>query len=330
VRRREFILLPGMLTACPCIARAQQPDRTKRLGVLMGYRESDREAQARLAAFFQVLEASGWKHRHNLDLAFRWAAGSPEQITSSASDLVRWNPDVVLAATTPVVRALLHTTRTIPIVFLSVSDPIGDGFVRSLSRPESNATGFTNLERSLSGKWLELVKELAPAVTRVAALFNPATAAGRGSYYWPPFEAAGSWSSVEPLQAPVESEADIEKQLVSLAATPRSGLAVMPDVFTVVNRARIISLAAVHRLPAVYPYRYFAEDGGVMSYGIDLADQYRRAARYVDRIFRGEKADELPVQGPAKFELVINQATAKALGLGVPPTLLARADEVIE
>ena len=227
-------------------------------------------------------------------------------------------PRSILAATTPVVRELLAVTRSIAIVFLSVSDPVGDGFVKSLSRPNGNATGFTNLERSLAGKRLELVKELAPSISRVAALYNPATAAGKGAYYWAPFEAAASWSSVEPVQAPVHDESEIEPLLTKLAAIGNTGLAVMPDVFTVVNRARITSSATMHRLPTVYPYRYFAEDGGLMSYGIDLVDQYRRAARYVHRIFHGEKPDELPVQAPAKFELVINHATAKAIGLSVP------------
>ena len=328
MRRREFIACASVLAAYPHIVAAQ--DGTKKLGVLMGYRENDREARMRLTAFFQAFEELGWKESRNLRLEYQWAAGNPDQIRKAASALVRWNPDCILSATTPVLRALLQESRSIPIVFLSVSDPVGDGFVRSLSHPESNATGFTNLERSLSGKWLELVKELAPSITRVAALFNPATAAGGGSYYWAPFEAAASWSGVEPVKTPVNSEAELEPQVAQLASMQHCGLAVMPDVFTVVNRRRIITLAALHQLPAVYPYRYFAEDGGLMAYGIDLSDQYRRAARYVHRIFRGEKPGEMPVQGPAKFELVINQAAAQAMKLTVPPTLLARADEVIE
>lgn len=331
MKRRDFFLGAGAAAiGLPRSVAGQHGLR--RLGVLMGYRESDKEAQARLAAFFQVFEELGWKDGRNLRVEYRWAAGSADQIRSSASELIAGNPDVILAATTPVVRALLQETRTVPVVFISVSDPVGDGFVNSLSRPSGNATGFTNLERSLSGKWLELVKELAPSVTHVAALFNPATSAGRGAYYWPPFEAAASWSSVQALQAPVQNENDIERHITELASKPNSGggLAVMPDVFTVVNRARIIALAASKRLPAVYPYRYFAQEGGLMAYGIDLSDQYRRAARYVHRIFRGEPAGELPVQAPAKFELVINQLTAGTVGIKVPPTLLARADDVIE
>ena len=264
MKRRDFFV--GIGAAALGLARpvaAQQPGALRRLGVFMGYRESDKEAQARLTAFFQVFEELGWRDGRNLRVEYRWAAGSADQIRSSASELIAGNPDVILAATTPVVRALLQETRTVPVVFISVSDPVGDGFVNSLSRPSGNATGFTNLERSLSGKWLELVKELAPSVTHVAALFNPATSAGRGAYYWPPFEAAASWSSVQALQAPVQNENDIERHITELASKPNSGggLAVMPDVFTVVNRARIHSARRIETASRCVPIPVFRPGG---------------------------------------------------------------------
>jgi putative ABC transport system substrate-binding protein len=329
IGRRELIaLLAGSLVDWPGRAAAQPGQRTRRLGVLMGYTADDREANVRLDAFKQALAQLGWAAGRNLQIEHRWAAGNTEQTRAYAAELVALAPDAILAATTVVVRALLRETRTIPIVFLSVSDPAGDGFVQSLSRPAGNATGFTNLERSLSGKWLELVKELAPTVTHVAALYNPAVAAGGGAYYWVPFEAAATSSRVEPVRAPVQHVDEMEAHVSKLSQN--GGLVVMPDGFTVVHRARIISLAARYRVPTVYPYRYYADEGALMSYGIDLVDQYRRAARYVERVLQGERAGDLPVQAPVKFELAINLKTAKALGIEVPPTLLARADEVIE
>jgi putative ABC transport system substrate-binding protein len=296
----------------------------------MGYDESDQEAQARVAAFKQQLQALGWRDGDNLRIEGRWVAANAEQMDAASAELARWQPDVVLSATTGVLRALLRQTRTIPIVFLSVSDPVGDRFVASLAKPGGNATGFTNLERSLGGKWVEILKEIAPSLKRVGSLFNPSTSADRGEYYGRPFEAAARSLGIEPVAGPAQKAEDVDECVAKLAGHPPGGLIVMPDVFTVVNRERIIAAAARHRVPAIYPYRYFVADGGLVAYGIDLFDQYRRAAVYVDRIFRGELPGELPVQGPAKFDLAINVKSAQALGLNVLPTLLARADEVFE
>jgi putative ABC transport system substrate-binding protein len=327
MKRREFIAL---MTAAPFPVAAQQPRRDRRVGVLMGYDESDAEAQARVAAFKQQLGELGWREGANLKVEARWIAGSTERMDAAAAELARWNPDLILSATTGVLRALLRHTRTIPIVFLSVSDPVGSGFVASLASPGGNATGFTNLERSLGGKWVEILKEIVPSLKRAAALYNPPTSADRGGYYGLPFEAAATSLGIEPVARPAHDTAEIDRIVASLAGEPPSGLVVMPDVFTVVNRERIIVAAVTHRVPAIYPYKYFVADGGLAAYGIDLFDQYRRAAIYADRIFRGEAPAALPVQGPAKFDLAINLKTAKGLGLTIPPTFLARADEVIE
>jgi putative ABC transport system substrate-binding protein len=296
----------------------------------MGYDENDREAQARMAAFTHQLATLGWRAQDNLTIESRWVAGSTERMEATAAELARWRPDAILSATTGVVRALLRHTRTIPVVFVSVSDPVGDGFVAGLANPGGNATGFTNLERSLGGKWVEILKEIAPSLERVASLFNPPTSADRGAYYGRPFEAAATSLAMKPVMGPVAEVADIDRIASGMAANPPGGLIVMPDVFTVVNREHIIAASARYRVPAIYPYRYFVADGGLVAYGIDLFDQYRRAAIYIDRIFRGQLPAALPVQGPAKFDLAINLKTAKALGLTIQPTLLARADEVIE
>jgi putative ABC transport system substrate-binding protein len=330
MRRREFLTLLGGAAALPSPAATQQARRTRRIAVLMGYNEKDQEAQARITAFKQQLRELGWSEGESYRIDDRWVSGSTERMDAAAAELVRLQPDVIVSATTGVLRALLRHTRTIPIVFLSVSDPVGDGFVASLASPGGNATGFTNLERSLGGKWLEILLEIAPGLKRVASLFNPPTSADRGAYYGRAFEAAAASLHVEPLAGPALEAADIDRLVASLAGDPAGGLIVMPDVFTVVNRQRIVAATAKHRVPTIYPYRYFVADGGLVSYGIDLFDQYRRAAVYVDRIFRGDAPAALPVQGPARFDLAINLKTAKALGLTVPPTLLARADEVIE
>ena len=320
----------GLAASWPLVTRAQQSTRVRRIGILMGYNENDQEAQGRVAAFKQQLQELGWAEGRAVRIEARWVAGSTERMQAAAAELVGLQSDVIVSATTAVLRALLRQTRAIPIVFLSVSDPVGDGFVASLAKPGGNATGFTNLEQSLGGKWLEILKEIAPKAGRVASLFNPATSADRGAYYGRPFEAAAVTLGVEAIAGPAQEVGDIEGIVAALATEPRGGLVVMPDVFTVVNRARIVALAEQYRIPAIYPYRYFVADGGLVSYGIDLFDQYRRAAAYVDRIFRGEQPGALPVQGPAKFDLAINLKAAKTLGLTVPPTLLSRADEVIE
>lgn len=331
MKRRNFIALAGAAAlAMPSPVRAQQPRRERRVGILMGYSENDQEAQARVAALRQQLNDLGWREGSNLTTEHRWISGSTERMDTAAAELARWNPDAIVGATTGVLRALLRHTRTIPIVFLSVSDPVGDGFVASLASPGGNATGFTNLERSLGGKWVEILKEITPSLSRAAALFNPPTSADRGGYYGRPFEAAAASLGIDAVARPAHDKADIDGIVASLVGDPPAGLIVMPDVFTVVNRERIIAATRAHRIPAIYPYKYFVADGGLAAYGIDLFDQYRRAALYIDRIFRGESPAALPVQGPAKFDLAINLKTAKSLGLTIPPTFLARADEVIE
>jgi len=330
MRRREFVTSFGALAAAWPLRAAAQQSPVRRIGILMGYNGTDQEAQARVTAFSERLRELGWVEGSNLRIEDRWVAGSTEGMEAAAVELVALKPDVIVSATTGVLRALLRQTRTIPIVFLSVSDPVGDGFVGSLAKPGGNATGFTNLEQSLGGKWLELLKEVAPSLRRAGSLFNPPTSADRGGYYGRPFEAAAKSFNIEPVAGPAHNPAEIETVVAGLAGDPPGGLIVMPDVFTVVTRARIVALAAQYRVPAIYPYRYFVADGGLLSYGIDLFDQYRRAALYVHRIFQGEQPAALPVQGPAKFDLAINVKTAKSLGLSVPPTLLARADEVIE
>jgi len=331
IGRREFVItLGGAVVALPFAAHAQQADRMWRIGVLMGYAESDPEAQTNVAAFREGLQKLGWTEGHKIRIDTRWAppenAGPREQF---AKELVALQPDVILSHTTPTTAALLRETRTIPIIFANVSDPIGSGFVATLSRPGGNVTGFTTIEASLGGKWLELLKEIAPHVNRVAFLFNPETAT-YAEYYLNLFKAAGATFAVKATTAPVRDKSEVESAIATLAGEPNGGLIVMPDSFPIAHRVEITSLAARYRLPAVYPFRFFADIGGLLAYGVDLSDNFRRAASYADRILKGEKPGELPVQGPAKFEFVINLKTAKALGLTVPDNLLARADEVIE
>jgi ABC-type uncharacterized transport system substrate-binding protein len=328
--RREFITLLGGATVWPLAARAQQLER-RRLGVLTTFSNSDALAEGWLAAFRKGLDEAGWRDGRNVQIDYRWAAGDASRLQAFAKELVAPQPDVIFAVTTPAVAALLRETRTLPIVFAQVSDPVGSGFVASLARPGGNVTGFTNIniESSIGGKWLELVKQVAPAVRRVAIIYNPATSPF-ANYYLRPFEAAGPAYGVQASAAAVDSDVDIENALAALAREPGGGFAVLPDTFTGIHREQIVSLAARYRLPAVYPFRWFAEIGGLLSYGIDSDDMFRRAGSYVDRVLKGAKPADLPVQAPVKYELVINLKTAKALGLEIPPTLLARADEVIE
>ena len=331
MRRREFItLLGGAAAAWPLAARAQQPERMRRIGVLMAYAESDREGQACVAAFREGLQKLGWAEGRNIRIDTRWATpGDAEAMQRFAKELVALQPDLILSQSTPTTAALLQQTRTIPIVFANVSDPVGSGFVASFPRPGGNVTGFTNIEPTMAGKWLELLKEIAPRVDRVAFLFNPATAP-YAEYYLNPFKAAAASFAVEAIAAPVRDTSELESVVAAQAREPNGGLIVMPDTFTSAHRVEITSLAARYRLPAVYPFRFFTELGGLLSYGNDLPDNFRRAATYVDRILKGAKPSELPVQAPVKFELVINLKTAKALGLDVPLQLQQRADEVIE
>jgi putative ABC transport system substrate-binding protein len=331
VKRRAFItLLGGAAAAWPLAVRAQQGERVRRVGVLMGYPEDDLEGPAFFAAFREALQKLGWAEDHNIRFDTRWA--TPEDAEARqrfAKELVALQPDLILSSVTPTTAALLQQTRTIPIVFATVSDPVGSGFVASLARPGGNVTGFQAMVGSLAGKWLELLKEIAPRVARVAILFNPAVAPYAESFL-NPFKTAGSSFAVEAIAAPVRDVSELESVVAAQARAPNGGLIVMPDTFTDVHRAEITLLAARFGLPAVYPRRTFTELGGLLSYGIDQLDSYRRAATYVDRILKGEKPSELPVQAPVKFELVINLKTAKALGLDVPWILQQRADEVIE
>jgi putative ABC transport system substrate-binding protein len=330
MKRREFILaLGGTAATWPLAARAQQADRVRRIGALMSYAESDPEAQARLAAFRESLRSLGWIEGRNINVETRWATASAELIQRFAKELVALQPDVILSATTPTTASLRQQTLIIPVVFANVSDPVGSGFVASLSQPGGNTTGFINLEASMAGKWLGLLKEIAPQASKVAFVFNPTTAP-YAEYYLNPFKAAARSLGVEAIATPVSDSSGLESAIAVQARDLKGGMIIMPDSFTTARGSEIISLADRYRVPAIYPYRFFAELGGLVSYGNDQLDNFRRAATYVDRILKGAKPSELPVQVPVKFELVINLKTAKALGLDVPPALLARADEVIE
>jgi putative ABC transport system substrate-binding protein len=330
IGRRELItLLGGAAAAWPTAARAQ-PERMRRIGVLMGYPENDLEGTAFFAAFRDGLEKLGWVEDRNTRFDARWAtADDAEARQRFAKELVALQPDLILSNNTPTTAALLQQTRAIPIIFATVSDPVDSGFVASLARPGGNVTGFQTAVGSLAGKWLELLKEIAPSVNWVALLFNPATAPYAEAYLIP-FKATAASLGMAAIAAPVRDMSELESVVAAQARAPSGGLIVMPDSFTDVHRAEVTALAARHRLPAVYPRRNFAELGGLLSYGIDQFDNYRRAATYADRILKGAKPSELPVQAPAKFELVINLKTAKALGLDVPLFLQQRADEVIE
>src|SRR6516165_2724896 len=332
LKRREFIAgLGASAAAWPrgAWAQAQQRERMRRIGVLMPFPTDEAEALARVTAFTQALTQLGWTVGQNVRIDYRWGPGNAETMREHAAELVALAPDVVLASGSAAVAPLLEASRAVPIVFASVAGPVAAGYVESLERPGGNATGFTVFEYSISGKWLELLKEVAPRVTRVAMLFNPAVAPYAESFL-NPFKAAASSFAVKAIAAPVRDLSELESVVAAQAREPNGGLIVMPDTFTDIHRAEITSLAARSGLPAVYPRRIFTEVGGLLSYGIDQLDSYRRAAIYVDRILKGEKPSELPVQAPVKFELVINLKTAKALGLEVPWFLRQRADEVIE
>jgi putative ABC transport system substrate-binding protein len=329
MRRREFItLLGGAAAVWPLAVRAQP---ARRIGVLMAYAEGDQQGLAFLAAFRKELERLGWAEGRNIEIDIRWAtAGDVESRLRFAKELVALQPDLILSHGTPSTATILEQTRILPIIFINSSDPIGSGFVKSFNKPGGNVTGFIDLEPTMAQKWLELLKEIAPGVTRCALLWNPETAPYVSKYFLDPFKAAASSLAVEPIIPSVHDAAELEAAIAAQAREPNGALIVMPDTFTTVHRAKITALAAQYRLPAVYPFRFFAADGGLLSYGGDTADSYRRAAGYADRILRGEKPSELPVQAPAKFQLVINLKTAKALGFTVPDKLLTLADEAIE
>ncbi len=332
MRRREFLALLGgiAIAARPGMGRAQHPGRTRRIAILLGVAESDPEAQSRVGALRQELERLGWVDGRNIRIEQRWTGGDAERLRAYTAELVASAPDVIVANPTPSVAALKQATRTIPIVFALVSDPISSGLVESWAQPGGNITGFTNFESSMAGKWLEALKQMAPRVRQIALVFNPETAAGGGTIFLHPTQEAAAPLGLTVKPAPVRSAAEIAELADPSASGGTTGLLVVPDIFTTNHRDEIIALAARQRLPALYPFRFFAASGGLMSYGIDTLDVFRRAASYVDRILKGAKVGELPVQGPAKFELAINMKTANSLGLTVPPSLLALADEVIE
>jgi putative tryptophan/tyrosine transport system substrate-binding protein len=327
IRRREFMILLGAAAAAwPLAAGAQQPDRVRRVGVLMGIAD-DFEGQARIAVFRQALQALGWSEGRNIQFIYRWSGGDVAHARKFAKELLDLRSDVILTNSTPPTVAVRDITRTTPTIFVQVSDPVGAGVVQSLARPGGNLTGFTNFDLSTAGKWLELLKRLAPNITRVAYLFNPNTAP---LLYAKAVETAAPLLSVKSIPAAVHNAVGIERALEQVARESDSALLVLPDLFNATNRQSIIALAARHRLPAVYPFRYFVTSGGLMSYGTELLDTYRQAASYVDRILKGERPSDLAVQQPTKFELVINLKTARTLGLTVPNTLLVAADELIE
>jgi putative tryptophan/tyrosine transport system substrate-binding protein len=330
MKRREFItLIGGAALAASGAARAQQ-DRVRHIGMLMGYAEDDPDTQARMRAFREAFEQLGWKDGRNVQITYRFGVGEIDRVGSYAKELVDLNPDLIVCETTPTLKAVADQTTTIPIVFISVADPVSNGFVTDLARPGGNITGFTNFEATMGGKWIELLKKIAPGTTRVGVIFNPDTAPGAGSFFLN--SVAASAPALEALVLPfsVHSDDEIERAVAGLGREPGGGLIVMLDVFNAVHRPAIIAQAAVNRVPTVFPWRFGAIDGGLVSYGVDVADLHRRAAAYVDRILKGTKPADLPVQQPTKFELVINLKTAKALGIEVSPTLLALADEVIE
>jgi ABC-type uncharacterized transport system substrate-binding protein len=329
VRRRTFItLLGGAAAAWPLTARAQQKDRLRRIGVLMNLASDDAESQARNTAFLKGLQELGWTAGNNVRIDVRWGAGDADRIRSYASELVALAPDVILAVGSTTVGPLLKATRNVPIVFVQVIDPVGGGFVASLARPGRNATGFTQFEYGLSGKWLELLKQIAPSVARVAVIRDAALTSGTGQ--WAAIQVVASSYRIELSPIGLHDSGEIESGISEFARGTGGGVIVTSSTLAIGNRKQIIDLAARHRLPAVYPYRYFVTGGGLISYGPDQVDSFRRAATYVDRILKGEKPADLPVQTPTKYELVINLKTARAFGLDVPATVLARADEVIE
>jgi putative ABC transport system substrate-binding protein len=328
MKRRTFIAGLGSAAAWPVAARAQQDDRVRRVGVLMPLDENDPLAKTMLSAFTQALASLGWTDGRNVRMDLRWQGDDINRIRALAQELVGLQPDIILATGTPAAAALQRETRTVPIVFAIVTDPVATGIVPRLDRLGGNITGFATLEPPLGGKWLELLSEIAPGLKRAAIMFNPDLV--HLSAYIPPLEMAARSLKVVSVAAPVHSDGEIETAIVALGREPGGGLVVVPDVFTSGHRASIILAAARNNVPAVYGFSYFARDGGLLSYGADTVDTLRRAATYVDRILRGEKPGDLPVQLPTKFEMVVNLKTAKALGLTIPLSLLGLADEVIE
>jgi putative ABC transport system substrate-binding protein len=330
MKRREFITLVGSAAVSwPITSHAQQADKTRLIGVLMGYVESDSTAQSEVAAFRGALAKLGWTEGSNLRIELRWGNADPDRIRTLAKELIDLRPDVILSHTTLVTGVLARETRTIPIVFVNVADPIASGFAASLARPGGNITGLTVEIPAHGGKWVELLKEIAPRTVHMALLFNPATAVPL-QFFMPSIQAAASSLAIQISNAPVHAKDEIEGVIAAQARSPGGGLIVMPDPFNVTNRDLIIALAARYGVPAIYPNRFFTESGGLITYGTDFVEQFRQVPEYINRILKGAKPADLPIQAPTKFELIINLKTAKAFGLTVPPLMLGRADEVIE
>jgi len=330
MRRRDFLKFIGSASAWPVAAHAQQSEKVRRVGVLMAHQESDPEFRDYLSAFRRGLQKFGWIEGRNIQIDTRWGAlDDAEGRLQAGKELLALSPDIILSQNTPPTGSMLQLTRTVPVIFVVVTDPVGSGFVGSLSRPGGNATGFTIMEPTTSGKWLELLKDIAPQVKRAALLFNPRTAP-YAKYYVQPFDAAAAKLGVNAVAATVDSKSDLESVFEAQAKVPDSGVVVMPDGFLNVYRAEIVSLAARCRLPAVYPWRFFPEIGGLLSYGFDQRDSFEDAAAYISRVLKGEKPGNLPVQAPTKYELIINRTAAKNLGLPLPTALVARASDVIE
>jgi putative ABC transport system substrate-binding protein len=330
MRRRDFIGGLASTAAWPMAVRAQQPDRIRRIGVLLPGEESDPETKTYLSAFIEGLAGLGWTDGRNLRMDIRWAARNVDRLRMFAKELVDLHPDLIAVNSGPVTRAVQQQTRTIPIIFMGVGDPVSGGLLESISRPEGNTTGVTNLFVSMGGKWLEMLKEAVPRIARVAMVFNPEAAGQLQASYMALIEAGAVQFSVAATRMPVRNGTEIERAFEGFAAKSDGGVIVLPPGRAFTDRELIYRLALEHRLPVIYPYRYNSEEGGLMSYGSDSVDLFRRGPFYVDRILRGAKVSDLPVQFPTKFELVINLKTAKAMGLEIPPLFLARADEVIE
>jgi putative ABC transport system substrate-binding protein len=329
VRRREFItLLGGAAAAWPIMARAQQAGQIRRVGAVLALSEGDAEIQARIAAFRKELERLGWHEGRNIHVEYRWAAADPNLKRTYVAELVAQKPDLIFAAPTSMAVAVHKETRSIPIVFAQVADPVAEGLVNSIAHPGGNTTGFSHFEFAIGAKWLEVLKEIAPNVTRVAVMYDPANSASTG--YLPLMETAAQALAMQIIPSPARDDAEIERAMNALANEPNGGVILIPSPLMGASHRLIISLANRHRLPSIFSFRYYPADGGLASYGVDLVDLYRQAAGYIDRVLRGERPADLPVQGPTKYELVINSRTAAALGLTVPTTLVARADEVIE
>jgi putative ABC transport system substrate-binding protein len=331
MRRREFIkCLCATAATWPVAARAQQDGRQRRIGVLIGLGEADPEGRKWADALLKSLNTLGWKQGENIRIDLRWGGSDLGRIDTSARELVSSNPEVIAISTTPAVAAVLGTKTRIPIVFSAVSDPIGPGFVTNLARPGGNVTGFMNVEASIGGKWVELLKEVAPQLSRVAVLYSSATAKPQLTYYQDPIETAGKSNGVAIQLAPWDDIKGLEQAIIAFGQRPDTGLIIVPTPHTNAEREVIISLSRRYRMPAVYPFTFWVSQGGLISYGVDLPDLHRRAAGYIDRILKGDRPGDLPVQLPTKFETAVNLKTAAAIGLTVPPRLISRADEVIE